>query len=198
MFFESAAPSGVALEEAPEREYHSRVVPFWPTLWPNLIATIVGVAIGVPIALFLNRKAETASGRRAEDARKAAFGRVAESLRSSITWNGEKAEMLAENISRGGVPIMVPLETERWDAMKVEFARVAHESELQWRVAYFFGMVARTRALAAQWFEFKFGPSSATELAPEVDRALRGQLLEDLPGIAHEAHELDGLLKELP
>ncbi len=171
--------------------------PFWGTFWPDLVATLVGVGLGLPIGLYINSRLIKSTRGAEERARKDALARAAAALRWSITWNGEKAELLVRDIRQGDVPIMTPLETERWEATKAEFVRVAHDPELQARVAYFFDQVRRAGVTADRWFEFKFGMSSSTVTAAEVDRALHGQLLEDLPGIAQEARELDRILSEL-
>ena len=81
--------------------------------------------------------------------------------------------------------------------MKSEFVRTAHDPELQGRVAFFFDQVRRAAQTAERRFEFTMGVSSAMSNALQVDAALREQLLQDLPAIAHEASELDALLKRL-
>jgi hypothetical protein len=172
-------------------------VPFWPSLWPALTATVAGVAFGVPVGLWLNRLALRQARIKQEADRQQTLSRAAHTLRESITWNGEKATSLAESIERGDVPFETPLETQRWEAVRDEFVRSAHDPELQGRVAFFFDQVRRAAQMADRRFDFMIGPASATTFASEVDVALRGQLLQDLPGIAHEAGALDQLLKDL-
>jgi hypothetical protein len=64
--------------------------------------------------------------------------------------------------------------------------RKARDAELQGRVAFFFDRVGRAARMGERPLEFVIGPSASTEWADQVNVALRGQLLEDLPAIAWE------------
>jgi hypothetical protein len=135
------------------------------------------------LALWVNRRLAVGAARNQEAARKDALGRAVLAIRESVTFNGAKAESLRKYIEDGNIPFEVPLEVSRWEAVRDEFVRTAHDAELQGRVAYFFDQVERAARMADRHFEFAVGMSAATTHAQEVAKALRGQLLQDLPTI---------------
>jgi hypothetical protein len=163
---------------------------FLAAFWPNLAATAAGVILGLPVALWVNRLAQSGVNREARAAQAQRVCHALEVLAAAMQSNQSLLKDYADVLAGSKARWTLPLDTSAWDATKDDLLAEMTDPALRRELAFHFLQLKTLRNLNSELLSFSVGTNASMSSAKETRAGLNATMCSMCATLEEQAKQL--------